>query len=97
MAYCRAELWSSLGKSVTVLDPLLTLSLSHDGTLGDIRWTAEWIDPVVRRLFELRFALPKVRHLNLAAFRQYVGCLNVTSVLWRVPVTAHLGPRELSL
>ena len=53
MAYCRAELGLSLGKSVTLLDQLFGLSLSRAGALGHIHWAADLVDPVVQRLFEL--------------------------------------------
>ncbi len=53
MAYCRAELGLSLGKSVTLLDQLFGLSLSRAGALGHTHWAADLVDPVVQRLFEL--------------------------------------------
>lgn len=53
MAYCRAELGLSLGKSVTLLAQRFGLSLSRTGALGHIHWAADLVDPVVRRLFEL--------------------------------------------
>ena len=53
MAYCRAELGLSLGKSVTLLDQLFGLSLSRAGALGHIHWAADLVDRVVQRLFEL--------------------------------------------
>ena len=41
------------------------------------------------------FVRPKVRHLNVATFRQNVGILSVTPALWRGAATSHFSPREI--
>lgn len=60
MAYCRAELGVSLGKSVELLDQLFGLSLSRAGALGHVQWAADLVNPVVERLFELLKTEPVV-------------------------------------
>ena len=46
---------------------------------------------------DLCFARPKVRHLNVATFRQNVGLFRIRPALWRGAATSHIGPREVSL
>ena len=40
------------------------------------------------------FARPRVRHLNVATFRQNVGFLSAPPALWRGAATSHFRPRE---
>ena len=48
-----------------------------------------------KRKLILYFARPKVRHLNVATFRQNVGFLSVPPALWRGAATSHFRPREV--
>ena len=53
----------------------------------------------VREIFTvpsfIYFARPKVRHLNVATFRQNVGLFRNRPALWRGAATSHIGPREV--
>ena len=44
---------------------------------------------------KLYFARPKVRHLNVATFRQNVGLFRFRPALWRVAATSHIRPCEV--
>ena len=60
VAYSRAHLGISLGKTTDLLEQWYGLNLSRAGALGHVVWAGKLFDPVVQKLFEILRSEPVI-------------------------------------